>query len=76
MLLLLLGLLLEPSTVDPIDPRSRNIRTRSVGLVVWSGAFRSSKYRLYLFELRMVNLGSGNVDVGGRRKSEGGKAGI
>ena len=26
---------------------------------MWSGAFRSPKHRLYLFDLRMVNVGSG-----------------
>ena len=26
---------------------------------MWSGTFRSSKYRLYLFDLCMVNVGSG-----------------
>ena len=59
MLLLLLGLLLEPSTTGPVGLRLRKYRTRSVGLVVWSGTFRSSKYRLYLFDLRMVNVGPG-----------------
>ena len=73
LLLLLLGLLLEPSTVGLIDLRSRNIRTRSVGLVVWSGAFRSSQYeyRLYLFDLRMVNMGSGLLMLADGRNQKG-----
>ena len=39
---------------------------------MWSGTFRSSKYRLYLFDVRMVNVGSGVLMLadGGNQKGE------